>query len=68
MESFTKIEVPDVQLLEGLIEGLLHLTMMRIGKLGGDEYLFTGYTRCLNSNTDLSLVCIVVGRVNMAVS
>jgi len=68
MESFTKIEVPNVQLLEGRIEGLLHFTMMGIGKLGGDEYLFTGDTRRLDSNTDLGLVLIVVSRVNMAVS
>ena len=67
MGSLTEIEVPNVQLLEGLIEGHLYLTMVGIGELGGDEYLFTGYTRCLNSNTDFGLVRIVVSSVNMAV-
>jgi hypothetical protein len=42
MEPFTEIEVPSAQLLEGRIEGFLHLTMVGIGELGGDEYLFTG--------------------------
>ena len=67
MESLTEIEVPNVQLLEGLIEGLLYLTMVGIGELGGDEYLFTGDTRRLNSNPDFGLIRIVVSSVNMAV-
>ena len=67
MEPFTEIEVPSIQLLEGLVEGVLHLTMVGVGELGGDEYLFTGNTRSLNPNADLGLVPIFIGGVNMTV-
>lgn len=58
MEPFTEIEVPSTEFLEGLIEGVLHLTMVGVGELGGDEYLFTGNTRRLDPNADLGLVLI----------
>jgi hypothetical protein len=42
--------------------------MVGVGELGGDEYLFTGNTRRLDSNTDLGLVPIFVSGVNMTVT
>ena len=67
MEPFTEIEVPSTELLEGRIEGVLYLTMVGVGELGGDEYLFTGNTRRLDSNADFGLVLIFVSGVNMTV-
>ena len=67
MEPFTEIEVPSVQFLEGRIEGVLHLTVVGVGELCSDEYLFTGDTRGLNPNADLGLVLIFVCGVNMTV-
>jgi hypothetical protein len=67
MEPFTEIEVPSAQLLEGRIESFLHLTMVGIGELGGDEYLFTGDTRRLDPHADLSLIPVYVSSVNMTV-
>lgn len=68
VERFTEIEVPSVQLLEGRIEGLLYLTMVCVGKFGGDEYLFTGDAGRLDPNADPGLVLVFVSGVNVTVS
>jgi len=63
-----KVDVVGLEILERRGDALFDALMPGVVKLGGDPDLFTRDTRVLDTETDLSLVAVGEGSINVTVA
>lgn len=63
-----QVDVVDTKILEGGFNTLLHTVVPGVVKLGGEPDLLAGHARVLDTGTDLSLVAVSKGSVNVTVA
>ncbi len=63
-----KVEVLYAELVKGVLNGLTNVVVVVLEELGGDPDLLTGNTRELDTLSDLVLVLVTPGAVNVTVA